>query len=156
MKVKKMMMLTFASAVLLLSGCEKENGENGNSDANIDYEEGALQVGLPTQFSNNIYFKMYVGVDKNFYAQNSSISGLGIFSCDICSVGEVNGLSSITVIPGDWFESVAIVQGYGYVGRSTREGYGEKYYSRFFVTDIVKDSNGDWLAVKIRYARLDY
>ena len=152
------MMLTFASAVLLLSGCEKENGGNGNSDANsyenIDYWVYTFQIGVSGRLDG--VFKMCATNDKFFHAENFYNTNNGYnYSCDICCVGEVAGLSSITVIPGDWFESVAIVPGYGYVGRST-ESSGYKFYRRFFVTDIVKDSNGDWLAVKIRYASLDY
>ena len=133
---------------MLTYGCTKPEEDDPSSYVEtIEYETATIQVG--TSYGYNSHIITYDGeylIAESYHTYN------GDFETFIASVGKVEGLSAINTIPANFYTEAACVAGNGYVTRVNKTGSNYFTYCRLFVTEIVKDADGNPLAVKLRYA----
>lgn len=91
----------------------------------------------------------------------NSSNNLEVSSCEIVSVGSVNGLSSINKVPENgWSRQVAAIPGYGYIIRCIKSSsYDESSktwiytygYTRLYVVDWMTSTTGGIMGCTVKY-----
>lgn len=86
-----------------------------------------------------------------FMTSTNNFSSYGAWR--FVSLGEVEGLSSITNIPqSGWLESVRVEPGCGYIGSYLWDE--KEYYFRIYIVDYVYSTSNQIIGAKVKYARL--
>lgn len=169
MKIKNYWM---ALAIALVSLCtiscggdDDDEGGTKNDPVTVADPEGTIVANLTNTFiyTKNGYYKNGIsnmnGIDYGYLGMNSSNnlqaeSGwYNNYEVKMVSIGKVNGLSSINVIPKDgWTNQVAAIPGYGYIYRSEYVYTPGIYtYARIYAVDYMTSTSGGIMGITIKY-----
>ncbi|MBR1549269.1 MAG: hypothetical protein IJ634_01360 [Bacteroidales bacterium] len=162
MKIKRLLML-FASAAVLMVGCEKENVSNSaNNNPVITDDDTGIEFNMSNDGSNYLQFiasyiasnggiqtstiEFAINKSNNFYLEHYSI-----IKCEIARVGNVASMSSINSIPtSGWVQQIAVNPGTGYLIRYKGDGFGYTYV-RLYVKDWIVNTSGGIIGATIVY-----
>lgn len=177
MRIKKYwMMLAIALISICTIGCGGNEDDEGGSIENpvsASDPEGTIIANLTNTFKEgfNLYYDngieningglwCYLGMNSSNNLQVANRrSNVDFYSIDIVSVGKVNGLSSIKIIPETgWSKQAAAIPGYGYVCRTKHyvsngpySSEGQYEYARIYAVDYMTSTSGGIMGITIKY-----
>lgn len=149
---KKLFAIIFSIATIGMTiSCSKENSDNNSETIGTEVH---IQRGVnhPTHLYYNEDNIISIIINENNLFVRAFESDNVTFAC----VGEINGLSDITTIPGSgWDYKTEVFPKSGYVIRKTFSD-GFSHYIRLYVVDYIKDSDDGIIGAIIRYSKLDF
>ncbi|MDR1562033.1 MAG: DUF5036 family protein [Dysgonamonadaceae bacterium] len=138
-----------ATSMCIIAGCDKDDPDDPNNA--MPDPKGTILISVRNCNNgctyiypdgvNGSYF--YIGSDDNFFSYHSSI-------WKFATIGKMRGLGNVTKIPtSGWATKVAVVPGYGYVGRHS--DYNDTTYVRIYVVDYLEGTSGGVIGANVKY-----
>ena len=143
--VQTLMVLSLIFAV----GCNKNNDDNGdNGGKTVPDPQGTVLVSMRN--ANNGTTGVYPdGYDPSdfFYIDGGDNFVSGNYRWVFANVGKVNGLGDVKAIStSGWAQQVAVIPGYGYVGKHYPNNY-----IRIYVVDYIESTSGGIIGAIVKY-----
>ncbi|GHV49775.1 hypothetical protein FACS1894181_09460 [Bacteroidia bacterium] len=134
---------------LLLSGCSTDDPDN--PDSAVPDPAGTVLVSVRNASNGSTFVNFdgggfSIGADDNFTGGSQFVT-----------IGAMKGIGNITKIPASgWANKVAVVPGYGYVGRYNLYNvmpynYVRVSYFRLYVVDYIESTSGGVIGADVKY-----
>ena len=143
------------SAMLFFTGCNKKDDSGGGSGKSVPDPEGTIIVAMRNASNEDTWIYPFPDIHYQSivpYLHITSSDNFEGFDMQFTTVGKVNGLGNIISIPeSGWATRVAVMPGYGYVGRYSNPNV-DYLYVRIYVVDyILAAVNNGVIGATVKY-----